>query len=66
MSKRIILASLLLLAGFFLGYHAIGTLTGWQYRNQEAFGVALFTPYLELALALALALSGLWLLFKRQ
>ena len=66
MSRRIILASLLILVGFFIGYHAIGTLSGWQYRNQEAFGVASLAPYVEMALALALALVGLWLLFKRQ
>ena len=66
MSKRLIMASLLILCGFFIGYHAIRIVSGWQYRNQAAFGVASFVPYVELLLAATLALLGLWLLFKRQ
>ena len=66
MSKRLLIASLLILCGFFIGYHAISIVSGWQYRNQAAFGVASFVPYLELLLAATLALLGLWLLFKRQ
>jgi len=66
MNKRLITAGLLILCGFFIGYHAISTITGWQYRNQAAFGVASFVPYLELSIAGVLSLIGLWLLFKRQ
>jgi len=66
MSKRLIISSLLILCGFFIGYHAIGIVSGWQYRNQKAFGVASLVPYLELLLAATLGLLGLWLLFKRQ
>lgn len=66
MNKRRITAGLLILCGFFIGYHAVGIITGWQYRNQAAFGVASFVPYLELSIAVALLLIGLWLLFKRQ
>ena len=66
MNKRLIIAGLLILCGFFIGYHAITIISGWQYRNQEAFGVASFVPYLELSVAVVMGLIGLWLLFKRQ
>jgi hypothetical protein len=66
MSKRLIIGGLLILCGFFIGYHAITIIIGWQYRNQAAFGVASFVPYLELSIAVVLSLIGLWLLFKRR
>jgi hypothetical protein len=66
MSKKIFIGSLCILGGFFLGYHAIGILTGWQARNQEALRATHITPYFELLAGLALAITGLWLLFKRR
>jgi hypothetical protein len=65
-SKRLIIAGLLILCGFFIGYHAVTIISGWQYRNQAAFGVASLVPYLELSVAVMLGLIGLWLLFKRR
>jgi hypothetical protein len=66
MSKRLIIGSLSILVGFFLAYHAIGILTGWQSRNKEALGVIEIAPYFELFIGVALGIMGLWLLFKRR
>ena len=66
MSIRVIIGSLCVLSGFFLGYHAIGILTDWRSRNKEAFGVTEFTPYFELLIGVAFGIIGLWLLFKRR
>jgi nitrate reductase gamma subunit len=66
MSKKVIIGSLSILSGFFLGYHAIGILTGWQSRNKQALGVTEFAPYFELLIGVVFAIIGLWLLFKRR
>ena len=65
MRQRVIIGSLLLFVGFFLGYHAYHSLTDWQYRNRAALGETGIFPYIEIALALFLAIGGLWLLFKK-
>jgi hypothetical protein len=66
MSKRLIIGSLCIFISFFLGYHAIGILTDWQFRNKEALGVTEVTPYFELLIGVAFGIIGLWLLFKRR
>jgi hypothetical protein len=66
MSKSLIIGSLSILIGFFLGYHAIGILTDWQSRNKQALGVTEFMPYFELLIGVAFGIIGLWLLFKRR
>jgi hypothetical protein len=65
MSKRVIIGSLLLLGGFFLGYHAYRSLNDWQYRNLAALGETNLLPYIEIVLTLLLGIAGLWLLFKK-
>src|SRR5215216_4869481 len=65
MGKKVIIGSLLLLGGFFLGYHAYHGLTDWQYRNRAALGETNIVPYLEIVFTLFLAIAGLWLLFKK-
>jgi hypothetical protein len=64
MSKRLIIGSLSILGGFFLGYHAIGILTHWQSRNKAALGITEVAPYFELLMGVAFGIIGLWLLFK--
>jgi hypothetical protein len=66
MRERKLLGGILILISLFIVYQAYKIFTGWQYRNKVVLGIRDITPFIEIAIAIIIAVIGIALLVKNR